>query len=101
MIDFLTPSNITFSLGILAIIFSVYNSFKNPQIKTDQTTISLREDLNSLSEQVNEIQNKHLTSVEANIKELSKTIFDLSLTVTRLSTIIDERIPKANIVNVK
>ena len=90
----LTTGNITFGLGILAIIFSVYNYFRNPQIKTDQVTIRLQEDMESLKGEVNEIKEKHLTLVESNIKELSKTIFDLSLTVTKLSTIIDERIPK-------
>ena len=93
----LTPSNITFALGILAIIFTVYNYFKNPQIKTDQTTIRLQEDMESLKAEVSEIKEKHLTLVESNIKELSKTIFDLSLTVAKLSTIIDERIPRVKI----
>lgn len=94
MADLINPSNITFTIGIFAVIFSVYNSFRNPQIKADQDTVLLREDLDALADQVDEIKEKHLTSVEANIKELAQTIFDLSLTVTRLSTIIDERIPK-------
>lgn len=95
----LSPENISYILGVcglLAIIFSVYNSFKNPQIKTDKDNVKLREDLDSLKIVVEEIKEKHLASVETNIKELSKSVHDLSLQVTRLTTIIDERIPKTN-----
>ena len=82
-------------LGLMGIIFSVYLSFRNPQIKSDKDVIKVREDLDSLSREVSEIKEKHLASVEANIEKLSSTIHDLALNVTRLSTIIDERIPKA------
>jgi peptidoglycan hydrolase CwlO-like protein len=94
MAALLTSSNITFGLGILGIIFAVYNSIKNPQIDSDKDIVRLRDDMNSLSEEVSEIKEKHLASVELNIKELASTIHDLSITVTRLSTIIDERIPR-------
>ena len=93
----LTAQTISYLLGIaglMSIVFSVYNSFRNPQIKSDKDGVKLREDLDSLSRDVEEIKTKHLASVEENIKDLSKTIHDLALTVTRLSTIIDERIPK-------
>lgn len=36
MNEILTPSNITFTLGLFAIIFSVFNYFKNPQIFLDK-----------------------------------------------------------------
>lgn len=93
----LDATNISYILGVLGvigIIFAVYNSFRNPQIEADKSTLKLREDLDSLRATVDEIKTKHLTTVEQNIKDLSKTIHDLAITVTRLSTIIDERIPK-------
>lgn len=93
VLDTSTVSYILGIMGIVTILFTVFNYFRNPQIKTDQHTLKLREDLDSLSEIVYEIKEKHITGVETNIKDLSKTIHDLSLTVTRLSTIIDERIP--------
>ncbi len=93
----LTPSNITFALGIIAVIFSIYNSFRNPQIKTDQITTRIQDDLKSLQKEVLEIKTSHLVSIEANMSKLSDTITSLSITVTRLSTIIDERIPKMTV----
>ncbi len=95
-LDAATLSYLLGFAGLVSIIFTVYNSFRNPQIKTDKESIKLREDIDSLQEQVHEIKTKHLTSVEENIKDLSKTIHDLAINVTRLSTIIDERIPKTN-----
>lgn len=95
----LTGDTVSYFLGIsglIGIIFAVYNSFKNPQIKNDQDVIKLREDIESINKQVNEIKTSHLVTVEKNISELSKTIHDLALNVTRLSTIIDERMPRQN-----
>ena len=43
MESFLTTSNITFVLGILAIIFSVYSYFRNPQIKSEKTDALLNQ----------------------------------------------------------
>ena len=93
----LTGEHISYILGVAGLIgvtFTIYNSYRNPQVKTDQTTLLLREDLESLKDIVDEIKEKHLTSVEDNIKSLSKTIQELSLTVNTLGTIINERIPR-------
>ena len=81
-------------LGLLGIIFAVYNSFKNPQIDADKTVLRLREDMDTLRDVVAEIKEKHLVSVEKDMRRLAEIIQQLSITVTKLSTIIDERIPK-------
>ena len=36
MDSLITPQNITFTLGILGILFGVYNYFRNPQIDGDK-----------------------------------------------------------------
>lgn len=38
-------SDITFAIGILGVIFTVYNYFKNPQIKIEKGQIKVAEDL--------------------------------------------------------
>lgn len=96
MNELITQSNVTFGLGIIAIIFSVYNYFKNPQIKSDQVSIKMQEQIDSLRKEIGEVKTEHIKNIEGEIKELNKTINQLSVTVTRLSTIIDERIPKVN-----
>lgn len=92
-------ATVTFFLGIVAVVsvlFNVYNSFRNPQIKADQTDIKFREELDSLKKTVLEIKETHLRTVEQDIKNLTTAVNDLSKTVVRLSTIIDERIPKGS-----
>ena len=93
----LSASDLSYILGILGIggiTFSIYNSFRTPQIDSDKIAVKLREDIDSLKSVVDEIKEKHLTSVENDIKKLTETIQQLSITVVKLSTIIDERIPK-------
>jgi hypothetical protein len=93
----LTAESISYILGIcglVSILFTVYNSFRNPQIKNGEDNIRLREELDALKKEVTEIKTSHLVTVEKNIADLSKNIHDLALNVTRLSTIIDERMPK-------
>ncbi len=81
-------------LGICAIVFAVYLYFRNPQIKTDQITIKLRDDVSEMQRQIVDIKETHLRSVENDIKTLTNAVNELSKTVIKLSTIIDERIPK-------
>lgn len=92
----LTTQNVLFIIAVITAIFGLYNYFRNPQIKTDQEGIKLYDRISNLEKSVVEIREKHLTSVETDLKLLNTAINDLSKTVVRLSTIIDERIPKAN-----
>lgn len=80
--------------NFLGILFAVYSYFRNPQIKTDQTTSSLEGNFKDLQRQVVELRETHLRAVENDLKLLTNAVNDLSKTVVRLSTIIDERIPK-------
>lgn len=92
-------TTITFLLGIVAVIsvlFNVYNSFRNPQIRADQVDIKFREEIDTLKKTVQEIKETHLRTVEQDIKNLTSAVNDLSKTVVRLSTIIDERIPRTS-----
>lgn len=85
-------------LGLLSIAWAIYNSVRTPQIDSDKVAIKLREDIDTLRDVVYEIKEKHLQSVEQDIKKLTDTIQQLSITVVKLSTIIDERIPKTKII---
>lgn len=99
----ITISNLTLIIslvvgifGLFGTIFGIYLYFRNPQIKTDQVTLKLRDDLTDLQKQMVEVKETHLRSVEGDIKTLTAAVNDLSKTVVKLSTIIDERIPKNN-----
>lgn len=90
----LTPGNITFGLGILGVIFTVYKSFTNPQIETDKEAATLKNDITNLKAEIKEIKETHLRALETEIKALNHSVGELSGTVIKLATIIDERIPK-------
>lgn len=91
-------TSISFMLGIAAlisIVFNVYNVFRNPQIKTDQETITLKLEVASIRQELREFKEIDIRSLKAEIKSLADSNIDLSKTVVKLATIIDERIPKA------
>jgi hypothetical protein len=90
----LTPTNILFGIVVLQAIFATYSYFKTPQIKGDQAKIRLEDKVADLEKQILEIKQTHLISIENNIKDLSATVHDLQITIVKLNTILDERLPK-------
>jgi hypothetical protein len=119
MADLLTTSNITFVLGLLAILFTIYNYFKNPQIDLEKKQALGQSEVDNkaslLAQQVewekqaNEkkftefglrldasllLAQNHIHTVDTKVDGLISTVGTMSNEITRLGTIIDERIPK-------
>lgn len=104
----LTPSNIMFSLGIIGILFSVYRYFKEPQIDGDKTTALLAQQVKAQNEAVaqrfKDMQdsfnglllqsNNHVHTLDTKVDNLTTTVSLMRSDIVRLSTIIEERIPK-------
>ena len=126
----LTASNITFVLGIMVIIFTIYNYFKNPQIKLERdVAVSEKEVLGKASALAQQVENKatilaqqlqwekennavrfselqvnikevmtlaqnHIHTVDIKVDKLQGIMEHMGNEITRLATIIDERIPK-------
>lgn len=96
----ITVPNLTLILTIISIfgiIFSVYLYFRNPQIESDKANIKIKDEIENLKKQILDIKETHLRSVEMDIKTLTNAVNDLSKTVVKLSTIIDERIPRVSL----
>lgn len=126
----LTPSNITFIIGLVTTIFAVYIYFKKPQDKmeleqalTDKEVDSkasvlaqkeMENKANILAQQVqwekeaNEkkfaefgvrldtaltLAQNHLHTVDTKVDNLAVLVGTMDKNLTKLSTIIDERIP--------
>ena len=89
-----TTTSVVFIIAVLSALFAVFFYFRNPQIKTDQVTIKLQDEMNSLQKQIIEIKETHLRAMESDLKTLTSAVNELSKTVVRLGTIIDERIPR-------
>lgn len=92
----LTPSNIIFVIGLLGTIFTIYKSITGPQITSDKKSLRLEDRILAMEKSVSEIKETHLKTVEQDIKSLTASVNELSKTVVRLATIIDERIPRQN-----
>ena len=93
-IEYITPGNITFTLGILGIIFTVYSYFRQPDIDADKKDALLDFRLTAIEKNLT----NDLPHIDAQIKDihndLSKFKMEISNSITKLSTIIEERIPK-------
>mgnify|MGYP001186393962 CR=1 FL=1 len=92
--NILTPGNVMFVIGLVGIVITVYRSIVNPQTASDKNSIKLEDRIKAVEKAVQEIKETHLRTVEQDIKNLTSSVNELSKTVVRLATIIDERIPK-------
>lgn len=119
MQNFITPSNVVFSLGIIGTIFGIYKMFHDPQVSLDkQQDLDKQEvdnkanlleerskwdrdnsdkrfsDMGDRIDQAFTLAQNHTHTVDVKVDKLIESVNLLGNTVTRLSTIIDERIPK-------
>lgn len=104
----LTPSNIMFVIGILGTLFGVYHYFRNPQIDGDKKDALLAQQVQWMVEasdrKFKDMQesfqslllqsNNHIHTVDTKVENLAATISDMGKDITKLTTIIEERIPK-------
>ena len=123
MSDVITVANVTFAIGIIGVLFTIYSYFKEPQEKLEKAqAISAKEvdgkaallvqqvqwekELNErrfkeLQEAMNVATNlaqNHIHTVDVKVDTLAKTIGDMDSNIgkelVRLSTIIEERFDK-------
>lgn len=111
----INPGNIMFVINMIGILFLVYNSFRKPQIDAAQTDQAIRAQATLLEQRFQwnqdgiekrfkEIQdnfqglllqsNNHIHTVDTKVDKLVDSIALMGNNVTKLSTIIEERIPK-------
>ena len=104
----LIPSNIMFALGIFGVVFSIYRYFKDPQVSNEKKDALLRQEVQWTKEgndiRFAELQNSfkdlllqsnnHIHTVDVKVDKVVETTARLSNEVTKLATIIEERIPR-------
>lgn len=91
----LTTNTILFILTVGSFIFGIYHYFKKPQVDGEKNDIKLEDRIKAVEKELKEVRETHLLAMEKDLKALTDSVNQLSLTVVRLSTIIDERIPKS------
>jgi len=97
-----------FALGIIGMIFTVFAYFKNPQIDQDKRDALLAQQVNwqneSTDRRFKEMQesfnalllqsNNHIHTVDTKVDKVNDSMTAMSNEITKLATIIQERIPK-------
>lgn len=108
MESIITPSNIVFVIGLLGVLFSIFIYFKDPQIAAEKTDALLKQQMGffidttekrfqTMQESFNKLllqSNNHIHTVDTKVDKLYGSMDELGKQVVKLSTIIDERIPK-------
>ena len=103
-----TPSNITFGIGIIGVIFTVYHYFKKPQIDAEKIDALTGQQLKYMQESTDRrfceiheeiksvlaMSQNHIHTVDTKVEALTKDVRNLGLDVAKLGTIIEERIPR-------
>ena len=86
--------NAFYSLGIIGIFFTVYIYFRGPQESSKTTEKLLGERLATLGTELANLRDNHVHSLDLKLDITNKAVQDLALQLTRLNTIIEERIPR-------
>lgn len=108
MNELVTPQNITFTVGMISLLFVVYHYFKNPQIDIEKKDALMQQQIKITAEitdtkfkelQANFLQllaqnQNHIHTLDTKVDALTERIASNNKELVRLSTIIDERIPK-------
>lgn len=92
--NYVTPANITFVLGLLGVLFTVYNRIRDPQetSKIKEATMNLR--ISDISSRVDKMISNDLPHIDAKIETMRLDIQNVGKDLVRLETTINERIPK-------
>ena len=96
----MTLENLQFiisAITLLGFIFVAYRTFRDPDIKADKSICMLQDQITyerKITDKALEIQQNCLHSLEKEVAGQKEAIGKLNDTVIKLSTIIEERIPK-------
>lgn len=107
MAELLTPGNVMFVIGLMAVIFSVYRYFRDPQVATEKKESLLAQKVEWTAEETSrrfkDMQESfqqlllqsanHIHTVDTKVENLNTTVGAMGIEIAKLSTIIDERIP--------
>lgn len=94
MAQFLTIENIMFAVNMVGIIFLVYNSFRTPQIRSEENDSIFALRLDTLEDKLVNLRDNHVHTLDVRIQEQSKNVETIMQSLVRLETKLEERLPK-------
>jgi hypothetical protein len=80
--------------GVLGIIFAIYRQFKEPQIKSDKADTLFAIQIKTMQADLVNLRDNHIHSLGLAIEQTNKNVNTLTLEVTKLGTILEERLPR-------
>ena len=93
----ITNENIDLIVNIvtlIGVIFAVYLAFRKPQERSEITDAEMRKDIIALRVDLVNLRDNHVHTLDTKLDATNKSVQDLALQLTRLNTIIEERIHK-------
>lgn len=78
----------------IGLVFTAINYFRNPQINLEKNEGLMSMSISQLQKDLANLRDNHVHSIDQKIDAQGASIRDLAIQVTRLQTIIEERIPK-------
>lgn len=94
MESFLTLSNILGVISIVGVIFAIYKSYRDPQAKSETIDSLLTLRMDNIEKSLTNLKDNHLHTLETKLDSTNGAVKDLLVEVTKLGTIISERIPR-------
>ncbi len=85
------------AMGIMGGIFSVFLYFKNPQTASEKDQIRMWSYLEKLNADLVNLRDNHIHTIDAKLDGHAKLISNIEIALERLSTIIQERIPRKHV----
>jgi hypothetical protein len=99
MNGYITFENITFIIALGGIAFGVFHFFHNPDVNADKR-LCLLESLFKSERERNDIlietEKNHLHTLQVGQEKINKSITDVRIEVSKLGTILEERLPRKN-----
>ena len=86
--------SLSYILGCAGMIFGIYSYFRNPQIKLEKGEGLMAMSIKQLQLDLTNLRENHMHTLDVKLDATNKSVCDLEVQVAKLSTIIDERIPK-------
>lgn len=81
----------------MGVVLAIYRSYRDPQAKSETTDSILALEIKTLKESLTNLKDNHIHTLEKRMDDTSKNLTDLTVSVGKLSTIIEERIPRKGI----
>lgn len=85
---------LSYILGSAGMIFGLFSYFKNPQIKLEKGEGLMSMSIKQLQSDLTNLRDNHVHTLDVKLDQTIISVNHLSNEITRLSTIIEERVPK-------